>query len=285
MAMVMNKIAKHTGLALFLMIGLFPAILLEAQQKLVFKDGSIEKVERYNVKGDRVRFKSVERSEWEEVPLDQVDLKTTEELNKKEAEELKKLPHRPLDAPGTKSEGATAGGKQNERPVEVSPGVKLPDAYGLYVWDGQSLVTITEAGTRQRSDRKNAIINIISPAPLMKQRISIQLDGVTSDTRLHNPIPIFYAHFPEERGGNLSLFRMMITKTARVLKEVSHSQITGSDSVKTQEFIFTPSIRVADNVFKMFPTKPLTEGEYCLVEMTQQQNQINTTVWDFTIVK
>ena len=49
-----------------------------ANVKLYLKDGGYHLVREYQVQPDRVRFYSVERSEWEEIPLDLVDLKRTE---------------------------------------------------------------------------------------------------------------------------------------------------------------------------------------------------------------
>ena len=254
-----------------------------AQQKLVFKDGSVERVETYAVKGDRVRFKSTDRNDWEEVPLNLVDLEATKKLNAKEAQELKKTVEPPVGQNEPHGGEKLMAGSSATGVVEITPGVPLPDAYGLYVWNGKSLQQLTEAGTRKRKDKRNIIINLIAPAPIMKQITSIQLDGPASDTRLRTTSPVFFAHLPDGRGGELALFRMMVTKSARVLKEVAHSQITGSDSEKSQKFIFTPSIRIAENVYKIFPTKPLSPGEYCLVELTPQQNNLQTTVWDFGI--
>src|ERR1035438_5494662 len=61
----------------------FPVLLLAlagwaANIKLYMKDGNYHVVREYQVQPDRVRFYSVERSEWEEIPLDLVDLKRTE---------------------------------------------------------------------------------------------------------------------------------------------------------------------------------------------------------------
>ncbi len=257
-----------------------------AQQKLVFKDGTTEDVAAYEVKGDRVRFKSIDRNEWEEVPLSLVDLVATKKLNAKNTEELRELQKIPLGKPGGKSRGhAGAPPEKRVEDVEVAPGVKLSNAYGVYVWDGKQILQLSEAGARSQKDKRNIIINMVAPLPIMKQKTYIQLDGPTSDRPLHTSSPVFYAYLPDGRGGDLSLFRMIVTKSARVLKEVAHSQITGSDSERSQTFIFTPSIRVAENVYKIFPTKPLEAGEYCLLELTPEQNQFETLVWDFSVVK
>ena len=47
------------------------------QSKLYMKDGSYQMVSSYEVQGDRVRYFSVERSEWEEVPTSLVDFDAT----------------------------------------------------------------------------------------------------------------------------------------------------------------------------------------------------------------
>ena len=49
-----------------------------ANLRLYLKDGSYHVVREYEVQGDRVHYYSVERSDWEDIPLPLVDLKRTE---------------------------------------------------------------------------------------------------------------------------------------------------------------------------------------------------------------
>src|SRR4051812_29515562 len=54
------------------------ALAFAATQRMYLKDGTYQLVREYKVAGDRVRYYTVERGDWEEVPLELVDLKRTE---------------------------------------------------------------------------------------------------------------------------------------------------------------------------------------------------------------
>ena len=53
------------------------AALAGAADRLYLKDGDYQLVREYQVQPDRVRYYSTERSEWEEIPLELVDLERT----------------------------------------------------------------------------------------------------------------------------------------------------------------------------------------------------------------
>ena len=63
---------------LLFVVLVFGITLSAANFKLYLKDGGFQLVREYTVEGDRVKYYSVDRSDWEEIPADLVDLKRTD---------------------------------------------------------------------------------------------------------------------------------------------------------------------------------------------------------------
>src|SRR5271157_5636548 len=111
-----------------------------ANQKLFLKDGTYQLVSSYQVHGDRVRYYSVERSAWEEIPASLVDWGATQKAAGDDAARDKELA-----AKIKASElAAPTAYIDSDRSLEVRPGVILPDEDGLYVLDGQRVSTMDQ---------------------------------------------------------------------------------------------------------------------------------------------
>ncbi|OLC93470.1 MAG: hypothetical protein AUH86_16745 [Acidobacteria bacterium 13_1_40CM_4_58_4] len=126
---------------------------IAAQQlakRLILKDGSYQLATKWEVKGDRVRYLSAERGEWEEVPNSLVDWPATDKFEKEraagapvpEAVELDKELEAERQADEAKS-------------PHVAAGLRLPDEGGVILLDTfQNQPQLVEATGRGAAERR-----------------------------------------------------------------------------------------------------------------------------------
>ena len=99
-------------------------------RRLILKDGSYQSITTYEVKGDRVRYFSAEREEWEELPSSLVDWPATEKFEKDRAS----APAIPEAALIDKETDADRAAEEAQLP-QVAPGLHLPELSGMFLLD------------------------------------------------------------------------------------------------------------------------------------------------------
>src|SRR4051794_4219288 len=105
---------------IFALLLIAPIVFAEANKRLILKDGSYQTVQKYEMKGDRVRYFSSERFEWEEMPKDLVDWPATEKYE----EDLKKgVSH---DAAQVDRETEEEKNIEEAKTPEIAPNLRLP---------------------------------------------------------------------------------------------------------------------------------------------------------------
>jgi hypothetical protein len=166
-------------------------------QRLILKDGSYQLVTKYEVKGDRVRYKSAERDDWEELPSSLVDWPATE---KDKSEKDRATAAIPEAAAIDKETDAEREAERSHLP-QVAPGLRLPEESGVFLLDtyqGQpQLVEMQQTeGDINRNVRGNIFRGPLAPVANNKQ--SVELEGEHALLHVHVAVPSIYINIDEQ---------------------------------------------------------------------------------------
>ncbi|HEV2499501.1 MAG TPA: hypothetical protein VGY31_07990 [Terriglobia bacterium] len=244
-----------------------------AQTKLYLKDGSYQLVKSYQIEGDRVRYYSLDRSQWEEVPVSLVDFKATQAAAAAEKEQQKQVLQ---DAEKTAQENYHLPANTG---YLIAPGVRLPQGEGVYAYDGMRLITLIQSQGSIERDKKRTALNMALPDPILKSRSLVILPGATAGVRMINPSPVFYAHFTDGTGADIQLLRLKARKNDRIVEGLE-ARFKGTPT-ESRADIPLERAQVAPGVYSLKVTQPLTPGEYALAEVDQKK--LNLDVWDFGV--
>ena len=270
-----------------------------APRRLILKDGSYQLVTKYEVKGDRVRYYSTEREDWEELPNSLVDWPATEKYEKDRA---------------TPPPEAAALDKDLERedvPLpEVAPGLRIPEDTGVFLLDAfqgePQLVEINQsAGDINRNTKINILRGAINPVAGAKQ--TVELEGSHATVQSHVGVPSFYIKLedaapsaadaktkPDSSGNSSSnppsqpfgpsdRFRILhveVKGSKRIVAGVKR-ELTGKIS-HDEKAVKTTVNEIRGGWFKVTPVQGMQPGEYALVEMAENGG-MNLYIWDFGV--
>jgi hypothetical protein len=244
-----------------------------ATLKLCMKDGTYQIVTSYEVQGDRVRYFSVERSEWEEVPTSLVDFDAT----KRAQEEAKATEKKRLEE--AKQTDQERFYKPPDQGMEVAPGVRLPGDDGIFTVDGRRLVRLVQSAGELVTDKKRAAMMLAVPLPIMKARSLVVLEGAKAAIRLNDPLPVFYVQSADGLGAKLELVHLKPGKESRVVEELVTSRGKNGKTEEERTMVSLERKQVAPNVYTLKPLQPLEAGEYVLGELVDEK--LSLDVWDF----
>lgn len=178
-------------------------------KRLILKDGSYQIATKWQVKGDRVRYYSAERADWEEVPNDLVDWPATEKWNK-EHENGAAPPDSQAPAvnpPATTHEeqqkeaaaidaaAAAERADQLARTPLVASNLHLPDRDGIFILDNfQSIPELVHldqsTGNVNRDTNHNVLRAAIASFSGAKE--PVRLNGQAARVRVHVDDPVLY---------------------------------------------------------------------------------------------
>jgi hypothetical protein len=261
-------------------------------KKLVLKDGTFQLVRSYEKNGDRVKYFSLERGNWEEIPAAMVDWDATAK-----AEKATEAADDALAAKVHKQEEA-----QNiqttldvDASLQVGGGVFLPPGEGMFAVEGKSVIPIPQVGSAVRTDRKNQLKRILSPLPIIPAKQNITLEGKSATLRINSSSPEFYLREltteDEQESGlertsrqsttgpDVELLKATVKGNKRIIESVR--SMMGEEIGRESKTISIQQWEVAKRVYRYTLSEPLPPGEYALAEILP--GGLNLFVWDFGV--
>jgi hypothetical protein len=281
-----------------------PAPAQQLAKRLILKDGTYQLATRWELKGDRVRYLSAERNEWEELPESLIDWPAT---SKFEQDRVAGVP-----SPGAvevdKEVAAERAAEEAKTPL-VAPDLRLPEDGAFLLLDTfqnqQQLVELqTSGGEVNRNRGQNMLRAAIIPIPITSSKQTIEIDGLHASVQAHATLPSIYINLaaeqappdssaassqrerpqqpqqPEQPWDRFHIVRAQLKKGKRIVGVIKVSPL--GKATQQQNLVPTTCQQMTGGWVKVTPTVSLEPGEYAVVELLGRDG-MNTYVWDFGV--
>jgi hypothetical protein len=268
------------------------AARLTRGKKLMLKDGNFQLVREYERKGERVRYFSLERGDWEEIPAALVDWDATAKAqadSDKASDALLGKIHAQEEA--TKIETVL----DVDASLQVAPGIFLPPGEGMFAIEGKSVTPIPQVGSQTKTDKKTFLKQVLSPIPIVPGKQNVEIPGAKAKTRISSSGPEFYlreappdpdrtssvyhSSRPGESGPEVELVRATVKGNKRQLESIR--SMFGQQIDVQRKSIAIQRWEIAATVYRFTLGEPLPPGEYALAEILS--DGMNLFVWDFGV--
>jgi hypothetical protein len=260
-------------------------------KKLVLKDGTFQLVRTYERKDDRVKYFSLERGDWEELPAAMIDWDATAK-----AEVAAETADAALVSKIHKQEEATKVETvlDVDASLQVAPGLFLPPGEGMFVIEGRSITPLVQVGTAVTTDKKTVLKQVLTPIPIVPSKHNVEIPGAKSRLRVTTATPEFYLREdfdpdrdstiertgrPSEFGPEVELVRATVKGNKRQLESIR--SLLGQQLTPDRKSVSIQRWEVARTVFRFTLSEPLPPGEYALAEILP--GGMNMFVWDFGV--
>ena len=261
-------------------------------KKLFLKDGSYQIIREYQRNGDHVRYYSLERGDWEELPASLIDWDATAKdaaaQDQAAAAMVEKI-HKQEEAKRMDNVADI------DASLQVGQGVFLPSGDGMFVVEGKSVKLLEQVGSQSKKDKLRTFEQVMSPVPIVpgKQVVvipgshaTLRLTSGTLEFYLREPppdpdrlTPILKSSRPDESGPDVELLRAKVVHNGRQLASIT--SLLGQELSQSRDSISVQRWEVAPSVYRFTLSQPLAPGEYVLAEILP--DGLNYFVWDFGI--
>jgi hypothetical protein len=266
---------------------ILPVSAQQTAKRLILKDGSYQLVAKYEVKGDRVRYLSAERNEWEELPNSLIDWPATESFEKGRAAGAPVPEAVELDR-----ETAADRAAEEAKLPQVAPGLRVPSDAGVLLLDNfqsqPQLIELQQNGSELIENPKRGVFR----TALSGGKQTIELKGLHAKIQAHASLPAIYvnpdqgqdqyqAPAPLELAWDrFHIVRLQPKQDKRIVGDV---KVSASGKVSQgQNYVETTAEKLVGGWVKVTPKTDLAPGEYAVVEVLGTEG-MNTYVWDFGV--
>jgi hypothetical protein len=288
----MASFRSYLGPFLLLLLVCLPSIAQSNTKRLILKDGSYQLATKWQLTGDRVKFYSAERADWEEIPESLVDWDATNQYERDRAAG-KDTP----EAVALDKEMEAARQEEEAKSPQVASGLRLPPEGGVYALDTYlsqpELLPLDQTGGEvNRHTAHNVLRGVINPVSGSKH--TIELSGPSAKIQVHASLPTIYINVDssaetteDEHSKGLELpwdrFRIVRAQVKGDKRIVGAVKI-GLSGKGSQEQEIIPAIaeQFAEGWIRLTAKAPLQPGEYAVAELLGKQG-MNSYVWDFGV--
>ena len=121
-------------------------------------------------------------------------------------------------------------------------------------------------------------VKALSPVPIVPGKSTVEMEGESAMFRVPSNTPEFY--FRQASPEALSIIKLTPKKNARLVENVTVMAVT-NEKLEEPKQVPVFKKQIADQLFKIWPEKPLDPGEYAVVEYTD--GEVNVQIWDFGV--
>ncbi|HXW18425.1 MAG TPA: hypothetical protein VEJ39_08970 [Candidatus Acidoferrales bacterium] len=245
-------------------------------KKLYLKDGTFHLVREYKLDGDRVRYYSVERSAWEEVPSDLVDWDATHKAEVAQAQENAALVAKVHNDDEVARNAVMV---DVDASVEIAPGTFLPEGEGLFLLDHSDVKLLKQADTDITFDKGQVLKQVLIPIPIVPTRHTVSLPGTRAKLRLTNNQPEFYRRRPDGHEPEIYLIPATVRNGKRQIEKIDtlfDMEVAKRNSISIEKW------ELVKGVYRISLSQPLSPGEYAFAEVAKPDDQA-LYVWDFGV--
>ena len=203
-------------------------------KKLCLTDGTFQLVRSYERQGESVRYYSVERSAWEEIPATLVDWKATAQAEVDDAKAQKEF------AEKVKVRDTNEHAMEHldvDASLMVAPSTFLPPELGMYAIAGKAITPLTKSAVKVRIDKGRQAEKILTGVPIIPTRHIMELKGKRAAIRVPEGELEFYYRIPDDDvEPDVELMRAQPKGDLRVVETISTNIVGEHEGCQLSKF-------------------------------------------------